>query len=173
MLVERTGEMFSGIEANYSGGKTRHFEVRKTPIRSTIGDIVGTQVMFWDVSDYKQAVAELDRERQLLNALLANTPDNIYFKDMGGRFIRISRAQAKFLGINDPADAVEQSPGQAVHRELLRYPDRGRGGPQRVGCQVRRRGYGKHAGDRGTMSLTSLRISFVQINLICHIFLKM
>ena len=109
MLVERTGEMFSGVEANYSGGKTRHFEVRKTPIRSTSGDIVGTQVMFWDVSDYKQAVAELDRERQLLNALLANTPDNIYFKDMGGRFIRISRAQAKFLGINDPADAVDKT----------------------------------------------------------------
>ncbi len=106
MLVERTGEMFSGVEANYSGGETRHFEVRKTAIRSTNGDIVGTQVMFWDVSAYKQAVAELDRERQLLNALLANTPDNIYFKDVGGRFIRISRAQAQFLGLNDPADAV-------------------------------------------------------------------
>lgn len=31
MLVERTGQTFSDIEANYSAGETRFFEVRKTP----------------------------------------------------------------------------------------------------------------------------------------------
>ena len=106
MLVERTGQVFSGVEDNVSGGETRHFEVRKAPIRLETGEVIGTQVMFWDVSAYKQAVAALDRERQLLNALLANTPDCIYFKDQRGRFVRMSRAQARLLGINDPSDAV-------------------------------------------------------------------
>ncbi|MCA9241852.1 MAG: PAS domain-containing protein, partial [Planctomycetales bacterium] len=73
MLVERTGQTFSDIEANYSAGETRFFEVRKTPVRSRNGQIVGTQVIFWDVSAHKRTEAELDQERQLLNALLANT----------------------------------------------------------------------------------------------------
>ena len=106
MLVERTGETFCDIEANYSGGETHYFEVRKTPVRSCAGNIVGTQVIFWDVSAHKRTEAELDQERQLLNALLANTPDHIVFKDAEGRFIRVSRAHARLIGCNDPADAV-------------------------------------------------------------------
>jgi PAS domain S-box-containing protein len=106
MVVEKTGQTFSDIEANYSGGETRYFEVRKTPVRSRTGQVVGTQVIFWDVSAHKRTEAELDQERQLLNALLANTPDHIVFKDAEGRFIRVSRAYAQMIGINDPADAV-------------------------------------------------------------------
>ncbi|MCA9166606.1 MAG: response regulator [Planctomycetales bacterium] len=106
MLVERTGQTFSDIEANYSAGETRFFEVRKTPVRSRNGQIVGTQVIFWDVSAHKRTEAELDQERQLLNALLANTPDLIVFKDAEGRCIRVSRAFVHMVGLNDPADAI-------------------------------------------------------------------
>jgi PAS domain S-box-containing protein len=106
MLVERTGQTFSDIEANYSSGETHYFEVRKTPVRSPSGRVIGTQVIFWDVSAHKRTEAELDQERQLLNALLANTPDHIVFKDAEGRFIRVSRAHAQLIGLNDPADAI-------------------------------------------------------------------
>ena len=105
-LVQTTGQTFSDIEQNFSGGDTHYFEVRKTPIRDNDGQIQGTQVIFWDVSAHKRVEAELDQERQLLNALLANTPDNIYFKDRDGKFIRISRAHAHRLGLNHPADAI-------------------------------------------------------------------
>ena len=98
--------LFSDVEQNVSGGETRYFEVRKMPIHDTTGAVIGTQVIFWDVSAHKRVEAELDQERQLLNALLANTPDNIYFKDQDGRFIRISRAKARRLGLNHPADAI-------------------------------------------------------------------
>ena len=105
-LVQTTGQTFSDIEQNFSGGDTHYFEVRKTPIRDNDGNIQGTQVIFWDVSAHKRVEAELDQERQLLNALLANTPDNIYFKNREGEFIRISRAHAHRLGLNHPADAI-------------------------------------------------------------------
>ena len=105
-LVQTTGQTFSDIEQNFSRGDTHYFEVRKTPIRDNEGNICGTQVIFWDVSAHKRVEAELDQERQLLNALLANTPDNIYFKDREGKFIRISRAKAHRLGLNHPADAI-------------------------------------------------------------------
>src|SRR5262245_60617496 len=50
--------------------------------------------------------AALAYERDLLDALMDNIPDTIYFKDTSSRFTRINRAQAIFLGIDDPHDAV-------------------------------------------------------------------
>ncbi|MCA9198431.1 MAG: PAS domain-containing protein [Planctomycetales bacterium] len=104
--VQTTGNTFADIEKNFSGGETHYFQVRKTPVHNPNGQVIGTQVIFWDVSEHKRAEAKLDQERQLLNALLANTPDNIYFKDQDGRFIRISRAKAQRMALNHPADAV-------------------------------------------------------------------
>lgn len=59
--------------------------------RSSIlqGEGVNTQLLFW----------------QLLDTL----PDNVYFKDLQSRFISINRAQAKFLGLADPNDAIGKS----------------------------------------------------------------
>jgi PAS domain S-box-containing protein len=120
LIVERTGETFSDIEANYRGGDSRYFEVRKTPVRSLAGKVVGTQVIFWDVSAHKRTEAELDQERQLLNALMANTPDSIFFKDGEGRFIRISRAYAKLAGLNDPGDAVGKTDAEYFPADYAR-----------------------------------------------------
>ena len=48
-------------------------------------------------------------ERDLLNALLENVPDYIYFKDTESRFIRTSRAHAKAFGLSDPAQVIGKS----------------------------------------------------------------
>jgi diguanylate cyclase (GGDEF)-like protein/PAS domain S-box-containing protein len=45
-------------------------------------------------------------EMQLWNALLERIPDSIYFKDRQSRFVRVNRAQAKILGVSDPALAI-------------------------------------------------------------------
>jgi len=61
---------------------------------------------FRDVTEQKRAEEALAYERDLLNGLMDNIPDHIYFKDRESRFIRISRAQAKHFGVNDPSEAV-------------------------------------------------------------------
>jgi two-component system, NtrC family, sensor kinase len=56
-----------------------------------------------------RAEAELAQERDLLNALLDNIPDCIYFKGLDGRFLRINRALAALLGLDTPQAAAGRS----------------------------------------------------------------
>jgi two-component system sensor histidine kinase/response regulator len=57
-------------------------------------------------SRVRQRTAELDRERNLMHALMDHHPDVIYFKDLESRFLKISGALAERLKLADPADAV-------------------------------------------------------------------
>jgi len=54
----------------------------------------------------RQRTRELEHEQFLLRTLLDNVPDSIYFKDLNGRFLRSSRAQAQRFGLGDPTKAI-------------------------------------------------------------------
>ncbi len=59
-----------------------------------------------DITERKQAEAALAQERNLLNSLVTNIPDHIYFKDRASKFIKINATQAKAFGLRDPAEVV-------------------------------------------------------------------
>ncbi|HET9906271.1 MAG TPA: diguanylate cyclase [Anaerolineales bacterium] len=59
-----------------------------------------------DITERRKAETALAAERDLLQALLDNIPDTIYFKDTESRFTRINRAQSKVLGVATPEDAM-------------------------------------------------------------------
>lgn len=48
-------------------------------------------------------------DRELLDAFLEHSPDCIYFKDLGSRFLRISRTQGNRFGLSDPSEAVNKT----------------------------------------------------------------
>jgi PAS domain S-box-containing protein len=54
----------------------------------------------------KMTEEKLNQEQYLIDALLNNLPDHVYFKDLESRFIRINKAQAQFFGLNETAQAV-------------------------------------------------------------------
>ena len=62
--VIESGQQFRNIEANTTDGKTRWVEVIKSPIRDAGGQIVGTQAIFWDVTERKMAVEALEQAKQ-------------------------------------------------------------------------------------------------------------
>jgi PAS domain S-box-containing protein len=59
-----------------------------------------------EITERKCTEEALTQELYLLQTLLDNLPDNIYFKDIDGRFIRISKSNVEKFGLSDPAQVV-------------------------------------------------------------------
>ena len=93
-------------EENVGLNETKSYvHVIKTPIFDPSGKVVGTQGIFWDVTDKKKTEYELTLERRLLRSLLETIPDHVYFKDEKSQFIRCSRELSDRLGLKDPSAA--------------------------------------------------------------------
>ncbi|MCX6325404.1 MAG: PAS domain-containing sensor histidine kinase [Bacteroidia bacterium] len=54
----------------------------------------------------KEKLLKLAREEFLVNALMDNLTDHVYFKDRGSRFIRINKSHALSFGLDDPDRAI-------------------------------------------------------------------
>ncbi|MBK1878120.1 SpoIIE family protein phosphatase [Pelagicoccus mobilis] len=57
----------------------------------------------------RENLSEENNPELLFWQLMDNLPDHVYFKDLRSRFICVNRAQAKFLGLDDPNDAIGMS----------------------------------------------------------------
>ena len=62
-----------------------------------------------DVTKHRKAEQVLVEQRALLEALMNNTPDHIYFKDADSRFTMVSAATASSFGFDDPSKVVGTS----------------------------------------------------------------
>lgn len=78
----------------------------KMPLRTPDGKVWGLLGIGRNVTEHKQAQLALADQQQLLTTLTDNVPDNIYFKDRQSRFIRVNRAMAECMGLENTADAV-------------------------------------------------------------------
>nr|MBC8446477.1 PAS domain S-box protein [Chloroflexota bacterium] len=87
-------------------GSISWINVSAAPLINEAGELEGVVGTFADITERKQAEEVLAHERDLLQALMDNIPDTIYFKDAASRFTRINRAQAQVLGLNDPKEAI-------------------------------------------------------------------
>lgn len=58
------------------------------------------------VAELSEANRSLANTQMLVEAMLDNIPDRIYFKDAQSRFVKISKALAKRIGISNPDEAV-------------------------------------------------------------------
>ena len=91
---------------------SKYVSVNASLIKSTSGkpDYIAGAIR--DITDRKKAedaltesraysTAIIEKERTLMNSLMDNLPDRIYFKDLESKFIRVNKSMAKKHGIND------------------------------------------------------------------------
>ncbi len=64
LWVIETGKVFVDVEENPAGGRSRYYEVRKTPVRSKANKIVGVQLIFWDVTQRTEAQQALRQAKE-------------------------------------------------------------------------------------------------------------
>ena len=62
-----------------------------------------------DISTRKQAEKSLIHERELMSSVLETLPEQIYFKDSEGRFLRVNAGMAHAHGLKNTAEAVGKS----------------------------------------------------------------
>jgi PAS domain S-box-containing protein len=62
-----------------------------------------------DITSQKQAEEALAKEQFLINALMNNLSDHVYFKDIDSRFIRNNKAHALSFGLNDTDQLLGKS----------------------------------------------------------------
>lgn len=82
------------------------FQLHHRLIRSPEGAVSGIRTAMIDQTETRRLNDHLARERQLLQALMDQSPDHIYFKDVEGRFELVNAATARDLGCGDPAALV-------------------------------------------------------------------
>jgi PAS domain S-box-containing protein len=75
-------------------GIERWVSVTKIPRYNEDGEIIGTMGISRDVTAWKQAEDEAAWHHELLQTLMDNIPDSVYFKDTQNRFILVNKAKA-------------------------------------------------------------------------------
>ena len=101
--MRKSRKLFAPAKASKGNWNTRRiagatnawYLSTKLPWTDKDGKIIGTFGTTKDITAMKEAEARLAYAHDLLQTLLNNLPDSIYFKDLESRFVRLSRSKAE------------------------------------------------------------------------------
>jgi PAS domain S-box-containing protein len=124
VTVMETGRNLEVVEKHQTpSGETMYVQVVKTPIYDYLGEIIGSQVFFWDVTERnraEEAVAESERRyRQLTEAAL----DAIVVADQSGQITLFNPAAERTFGyqasevVGKPLTCLMPSEYAALHQK--------------------------------------------------------
>ncbi len=102
---------------NYGDGTPRWVYTTKIPLKDSHGNIIGTCGITKDVTTLKKAEGILVREGALMNDLLNNTPDIVFFKDRESRFTWVNSAMFALTGMSSKAEVLGKTDFDFFSRE--------------------------------------------------------
>ena len=80
--------------------------VNGSPVWDNSGEIAEIVISFLDITERKHAEEALIKEQYLMETLMNNIPDHLYFKDLESRFIRMSKSHLQFFKLKDGNEAI-------------------------------------------------------------------
>jgi PAS domain S-box-containing protein len=119
---DKEGKEFSDSIREVISGKRTFFEMEYSchspeekrwfngiVTRFAVDGAIRILVAHENITERKIAEESLAHEQYLMQTLMNNIPDHIYFKDRESKFIRISKSHAESFGLKESADAVGMS----------------------------------------------------------------
>ncbi len=99
-------------------GKKRWLLTTKLPVINKRNKVIGIIGIGRDITAHRQIEENMERERNLLRALVDNLPDLIYYKDAEGHYILNNRAHLNSLGAAHQEDVLGKTTFDFNPREL-------------------------------------------------------
>ena len=94
-IIETGQPIINSVEKlTGSDGTERWVSFTKIPWHNQDRKIIGTMGISRDVTDWKNAEMQVAKEHELLQTLIENIPDSVYFKDDQNRFVLVNKAKA-------------------------------------------------------------------------------
>lgn len=100
---------------------TKKGEIRDVAVKASIFEIEGQKVLlgiFRDITDSKLAEEALRNEKALMDALMDNIPDSIYFKDRQCRLLRINKRMMQTVGIQHQSEYFGKTDSELYGKEF-------------------------------------------------------
>ncbi len=114
--VISTGEVFNDVESTpLPNGEMSFMQVRKAPLLSADGRIVGVQGIFWDVTEEFTRRKALQRIESLAHALIHAALDAVLIADDEGRVLEANPASETILGTTPGQAATHPSLSEIMH----------------------------------------------------------
>ena len=98
-------------------GETRWLQTTKTPLKDQAGKVVGLMGISRDITERKRAEESMATAHRLLQAILDNLPDRVYFKDAQSRFVQCNQAVARRVGVEDVKQVIGKTDFDFYSRE--------------------------------------------------------
>ncbi len=118
--VLETGKAIEDVEEfRDHTGELRHVQILKTPVFDSRKAVVGTQVIFWDVTQRRQAIEALARNEAIKTAMFEAALESIITIDGSDRILEFNPAAAKVFGY-DRQEAIGQEMGTLLMPEQAR-----------------------------------------------------
>ncbi|MBS0205974.1 MAG: PAS domain-containing protein [Planctomycetes bacterium] len=97
--VIQSGEVLHDVEETVLDGEIRVVDRLKSPIRNAHGEIVGVQVLFWDVTDGVSAKQALRASEAYYQSLVESLPLSVFRKDEQFRLVFGNKRFCETIGI--------------------------------------------------------------------------
>jgi sigma-B regulation protein RsbU (phosphoserine phosphatase) len=99
LRVMETGQTLEIVEEHQPlGQKKSIIQVVKTPLLGPDGKVIGLQGIFWDITSQRETQERLRESETLYHSLVETMPQNIFRKDLKGRYTFANPQFCKTLG---------------------------------------------------------------------------